>query len=66
MARDVEAIRIVEAEQTAVSVTAAGASEVDFEVQLPSFSGPLAVLLHLIESRQLDVLTVPLADVADA
>jgi segregation and condensation protein A len=66
MARDVEAIRIVEAEQTAVSVTAAGASEVDFEVQLPSFSGPLAVLLHLIESRLLDVLTVPLAALADA
>jgi len=66
MARDVEAIPIIEAEQTAVSVTAAGAWEAEFEVQLPSFSGPLAVLLHLIESRQLDVLTVPLADLADA
>ena len=37
-----------------------------FEVRLGVFSGPLALLLHLIESRQLDVLTVPLADVADA
>ncbi len=37
-----------------------------FEVSLPVFSGPLAVLLHLIESRQLDILTVPLADLADA
>jgi segregation and condensation protein A len=36
-----------------------------FEVQLGVFSGPLAVLLHLIESRQLDVLTVPLAELAD-
>ena len=33
---------------------------------LPEFEGPLGLLLHLIESRQLDVLTVPLADVADA
>ena len=33
---------------------------------LPVFEGPLQLLLHLIESRQLDVLTVPLAEVADA
>lgn len=39
---------------------------VDFQLRLPVFEGPLALLLHLIESRQLDVLTVPLADVADA
>src|SRR5919106_4357164 len=37
-----------------------------FEVELEVFSGPLGLLLHLIESRQLDILTVPLADVADA
>lgn len=37
-----------------------------FEVRLPVFEGPLQLLLHLIESQQLDVLTVPLADVADA
>jgi segregation and condensation protein A len=37
-----------------------------FTLALPVFEGPLALLLHLIESRQLDVLTVPLADVADA
>jgi len=36
-----------------------------FEVRLEVFSGPLGVLLHLIESRQLDILTVPLADLAD-
>lgn len=36
-----------------------------FEVQLEVFSGPLGLLLHLIESQQLDVLTVPLADLAD-
>jgi segregation and condensation protein A len=38
----------------------------DFKVQLEVFSGPLDLLLRLIESRQLDVLTVPLADLADA
>jgi segregation and condensation protein A len=37
-----------------------------FAVTLPVFTGPLGLLLNLIESRQLDVLTVPLADVADA
>ena len=37
-----------------------------FTVALPVFEGPLQLLLHLIESRQLDVLTVPLAEVADA
>ena len=37
-----------------------------FNVALPVFEGPLQLLLHLIESRQLDVLTVPLSDVADA
>jgi segregation and condensation protein A len=37
-----------------------------FEVRLPVFEGPLQLLLHLIESRQLDVLNVPLAEVADA
>ncbi len=37
-----------------------------FELRLPVFEGPLQLLLHLIESQQLDVLSVPLADVADA
>jgi segregation and condensation protein A len=35
-------------------------------VQLPEFDGPLALLLALIEARQLDVLTVPLGALADA
>ena len=43
-----------------------GAGEEAFEVRLPTFSGPLALLLHLIESRQLEILTVPLAELADA
>src|SRR6476620_1746361 len=37
-----------------------------FELRLPVFEGPLQLLLHLIDSKQLDVLSVPLADVADA
>ncbi|HEX2194878.1 MAG TPA: segregation/condensation protein A [Candidatus Limnocylindria bacterium] len=37
-----------------------------FEVRLDVFAGPLDLLLHLIESRELDVLTVPLAELADA
>jgi segregation and condensation protein A len=40
--------------------------EAQFRLQLPVFEGPLQLLLHLIESRQLDILTVPLAEVADA
>lgn len=40
--------------------------EGEFELRLDMFEGPLALLSHLIESRQLDVLTVPLAEVADA
>ena len=35
-------------------------------VTLPTFEGPLALLLALIEARQLDVLTVPLGALADA
>jgi len=40
--------------------------ETPFTIALPVFEGPLQLLLHLIESRQLDVLSVPLAEVADA
>ncbi len=36
------------------------------QVQVAEFEGPLALLLSLIEARQLDVLTVPLAALADA
>src|SRR5215218_2891528 len=36
------------------------------QIQLPEFEGPLALLLSLIEARQLDILTVPLGALADA
>lgn len=37
-----------------------------FELSLDVFSGPLDLLLRLIEARELDVLTVPLSEMADA
>jgi segregation and condensation protein A len=64
MAQELEPITIAPPDVQAMAIRASRAPE-PFEVQLPEFSGPLAVLLHLIESRQLDVLTVPLADLAD-
>jgi len=66
MTGKLEPIAIAQPLVDAVAVRASGVPEPAFEVQLPTFSGPLAVLLHLIESRQLDVLTVPLAELADA
>jgi segregation and condensation protein A len=38
----------------------------EFQVELPVFEGPLPLLLHLIESAELDILSVSLAKVADA
>jgi segregation and condensation protein A len=61
-----EPIGVVQPVLFAVAVRTPPSPEPGFEVQLPTFSGPLAVLLQLIESRQLDVLTVPLAELADA
>lgn len=41
-------------------------SETSTQVQVAEFDGPLALLLSLIEARQLDVLTVPLGALAEA
>jgi segregation and condensation protein A len=38
----------------------------EFQVELPVFEGPLPLLLHLIESAELDIKSVALATVADA
>jgi segregation and condensation protein A len=43
-----------------------GRPERSTHVQVATFDGPLALLLSLIEARQLDVLTVPLGGLADA
>ena len=40
--------------------------EVATTVRLEAFEGPLGLLLSLIEARHLDVMTVPLADLAEA
>jgi segregation and condensation protein A len=44
----------------------AGLAEGATHVRLEDFDGPLALLLALIEARQLDVLTVPLGALAEA
>jgi chromatin segregation and condensation protein Rec8/ScpA/Scc1 (kleisin family) len=36
------------------------------EVRLPEWEGPLGLLLALVEARRLDVLSVPLGDLAEA
>lgn len=61
-----EPIPVEVAAPAAVAVASAPDGAASFELQLPVFEGPLQLLLHLIESRQLDVLSVPLAEVADA
>src|SRR5580765_2207210 len=40
--------------------------EASTQIRMEAFDGPLALLLALIEARQLDVLTVPLGGLADA
>ena len=50
----------------AVQVVAGRRPEATTTVQVAEFDGPLALLLSLIEARQLDVLTVPLGALADA
>ena len=59
---------------SAAAATPAGSPSVRFgegrrpesalQVQVAEFEGPLALLLSLIEARQLDVLTVPLGGLA--
>ena len=66
MPPELDSIEVLQPVVDAMPIRAAPVPEPGFEVQLPAFSGPLAVLLQLIESRQLDVLTVPLAELADA
>ncbi len=50
----------------AIELHADARPEAAAHVRLESFDGPLALLLQLIEQRQLDVLTVPLGDLAGA
>ena len=50
----------------AVQFGAGRRPETAMVVKVAEFDGPLALLLTLIESRQLDILTVPLGTLADA
>ena len=54
------------APEPAVRIEAGRRPEAGTHVRIESFDGPLALLLALIESRRLDVLTVPLGALADA
>ncbi len=54
------------ATQPAVQIGEGRRPETATTVQLAAFDGPLALLLTLIEARQLDVLTVPLGGLAEA
>jgi segregation and condensation protein A len=55
-----------DATQPAVRFSEGRRPETATRVELPEFAGPLALLLSLIEARQLDILTVPLGALADA
>jgi segregation and condensation protein A len=55
-----------EASSPAISFGDGRRPETATQVQIAQFDGPLALLLSLIEARQLDVLTVPLGGLADA
>ena len=59
-----EAVRSASA--TAVRFGEGRRPEAATQVQVAEFDGPLALLLALIEARQLDVLTVPLGALAEA
>ena len=33
----------------------------DYQIKLPSFEGPLELLLHLLEKNKLDIYDIPIA-----
>jgi segregation and condensation protein A len=52
---------------TGIAAAAAAAAEVvpgGYRVQLPTFEGPLDLLLHLIEEHELDIFDIPIAFIA--
>ena len=66
MLADPAAAAEVRSAAPAVRFGAGRRPESSTEVSLESFDGPLALLLTLIEARQLDVVSVPLGALADA
>ena len=63
---DVSGPMPAERSSPAISFGSGRRPETATQVQIAQFDGPLALLLSLIEARQLDVLTVPLGGLADA
>ncbi|MEZ4371715.1 MAG: segregation/condensation protein A [Polyangiaceae bacterium] len=58
---------MTEAERRAAELREAVEATVDpnaYRVQLPSFEGPLDLLLHLIQQHELDILDIPIAFIA--
>jgi segregation and condensation protein A len=66
MAVDIEGYEELRPAAPAVVFGAGRRPEAATQVRMESFDGPLALLLTLIEARQLDVVTVPLGALADA
>jgi len=60
------ALDVTERRSAAVVFGAGRRPEASTQISLEAFDGPLALLLALIEARQLDVTTVPLGALADA
>lgn len=52
-------------EQSNVDDTLATSQQVRYVVHLPAFEGPLDLLLHLIEKRQMEITTISLVAVTD-
>jgi segregation and condensation protein A len=56
----VEEVQPVEAESAEVVADDSGADESSYKVQLPTFEGPLDLLLHLIRQHKLDIYDIPI------
>src|SRR5258708_15674617 len=52
-------------ESAATEVEASVNEQVRYVVRLPAFEGPLDLLLHLIEKRQMEITTISLVAVTD-
>lgn len=63
---DLSTLAVVTPAQASVRIAADAHPDRAAHVEMEGFDGPLALLLSLIEQRQMDVLTVPLGDLATA
>lgn len=63
---DLSTLAVVTPAQASVRIATDAHPDRAAHVEMEGFDGPLALLLTLIEQRQMDVLTVPLGDLATA